>query len=99
MVMKEEDFILGKSVVDSTIGISTEDIDSHIRNNLSKITSELDLSVLENRRRIFDFLSHMSALYLNFCLNGHSYLLSEDEIEKCYKGRNVIVEVIQELRR
>ena len=97
--MKEEDFILGKSVVDSTIGISLEDIDSHIRNNLGKITSELDLSVLENRRRIFGFLSHMSTLYLNLCVNGHTYLLSENEIEKCYKGRKVIVEVIQELRR
>jgi hypothetical protein len=98
MILREEDYQFGKKAVDATLGLDGDRIESHIRESVSSFSDRLDLSNMDDRHQVFQFLQYMSSLYLNYCLNGDLFLLSEEKIEKCHKSREVIVEIIKDFK-
>ena len=93
MKLTHENYLFGKKVVDDTLDIDDDKIEFHIRDSVKSFIGDIDTSIMDNRPYIFQFLQHISALYLNYCLNGNIYFLSEDKIEKCMKSREIIVSI------
>jgi hypothetical protein len=98
MKLTSENYLFGRKVVDDTLSIDDDKIEFHIRNSVKSFIGDIDTSDMENRNYIFQFLQHISSLYLNYCLNGNIYFLSEDKIEKCFKSRKFIVKIHEDLR-
>ena len=71
-----EDFEFGKKVVDSTLDIDNDKIESHIRDSVNFFIGDNDISDIDSRNLVFQFLQHISTLYLNYCLNGSMYLIN-----------------------
>lgn len=90
MRLTQENLLFGKKIVDDTLNIDNDRIDFHIKTSVKSFIGDIDTSNMDNRNYIFQFLQHISTLYLNYCLNGNQYFLGEDKIEKCYKSREVI---------
>ena len=97
MKLTHENYLFGQKVVDDTLNIDNDKIESHIRDSVKYFIGDIDISNMDNRNYIFQFLQHISTLYLNYCLNGNMYFLSDDKIEKCYKSREVIVNIHKDL--
>ena len=94
-----EQFEKASEVVDSTIRMSNYDFEKNLRSEIDNFYTNLDMKVLNNRKKVHDFLSHMSSLYLNIILNGHYvYLLGEKEEDLAQKGREIIVEYLTKFR-
>ena len=94
-----EQFEKASEVVDSTIRMSNYDFEKNLRSEIDNFYTNLDMKVLNNRKKVHDFLSHMSSLYLNIILNGHDvYLLGEKEEDLAQKGREIIVEYLTKFR-
>ena len=93
MKLTHENYEFAKKVVDDTLDIDDDKIEFHIRDSVKSFIGDMDISIMDNRQYIFQFLEHISTLYLNYCLNGNIYFLSEDKIEKCMKSREVIVDI------
>ena len=91
MKLTHENYLFGAKVVDDTLDIDENKIEFHIRDSVKSFIGNMDISIMDNRQYIFQFLQHISTLYLNYCLNGKIYFLSEDKIEKCMKSREIIV--------
>jgi hypothetical protein len=96
MELTQENYLFGKKVVDDTLDVDDSKIEFHIRDSVKSFIGDIDTSNMDNRNYIFQFLQHISSLYLNYCLNGNMYFLSEDKIEKCMKSREVIVKIIKD---
>ena len=96
MKLTHENYLFGKKVVDDTLDVDDSRIEFHIRDSVKSFIGDIDTSNMDNRNYIFQFLQHISSLYLNYCLNGNMYFLSEDKIEKCMKSREVIVKIIKD---
>jgi hypothetical protein len=96
MKLSQENLEFGKKIVDDTLEVDDIKIEFHIRDSVKSFIGDIDTSNMDNRNYIFQFLQHISTLYLNYCLNGNMYFLSEDKIEKCYKSREVIVKIIKD---
>ena len=96
MKLTQENYLFGKKVVDDTLDVDDSKIEFHIRDSVKSFIGDIDTSNMDNRNYIFQFLQHISSLYLNYCLNGNMYFLSEDKIEKCMKSREVIVKIIKD---
>jgi hypothetical protein len=96
MKLTQENLEFGKKIVDDTLDIDNDKIEFHIRDSVKSFIGDIDISNMGNRNYIFQFLQHISTLYLNYCLNGNMYFLSEDKIEKCYKSREFIVKIIKD---
>jgi len=93
MKLTQENYKFGKKVVDDTLDIDNDKIEFHIRDSVKSFIGDIDTSIMDNKQYIFQFLQYISSLYLNYCLNGNIYFLSEDKIEKCMKSREVIVDI------
>jgi hypothetical protein len=93
MKLTQENYLFGKKVVDDTLDIDNDKIEFHIRDSVKSFIGDIDTSIMDNKQYIFQFLQHISSLYLNYCLNGNIYFLSEDKIEKCMKSREIIVDI------
>lgn len=96
MRLTNEDYLFAKKVVDDTLYIDKDKIESHIRNSVKSFIGDIDTSTMDNRHYIFQFLQHISTLYLNYYLNGHTYFLSGDKIENCMKSREIITIIHKE---
>jgi len=96
MKLTHENYLFAKKVVDDTLDVDDSKIEFHIRDSVKSFIGYIDTSNMDNRNYIFQFLQHISSLYLNYCLNGNMYFLSEDKIEKCMKSREVIVKIIKD---
>ena len=96
--LKIEDFQDIKKFVDNSLSLNEENIKSHIENNTNEFKSKLDWSNREDRNHLFQYLSHMKTLYLNYFINGNSYFLSKEEIELSEIGMSTIAKIISNLR-
>ncbi|HHX69478.1 MAG TPA: hypothetical protein GX708_15710 [Gallicola sp.] len=75
MKLTHENYLFGKKVVDDTLDIDNDKIKFHIRDSVKSFIGDIDTSIMDNRQYIFQFLQHISTLYLNYCLNGNAYFL------------------------
>lgn len=99
MDLTPEQFEKASEVVDSTIRMNNYDFEKNLRSEIDNFYTNLDMKVLNNRKKVHDFLSHMSSLYLNIILNGQDvYLLAEKEEDLAQKGREIIVEYLTKFR-
>jgi len=95
MELKQEDYTFAKKIVDETLDIDNDKIESHIIDSVKSFISDIDTSRMENRKHIYYFLQHITTLYLNYCLNGYKHFLNQDKIEKCYKGIEIVSKIKQ----
>lgn len=98
MNLTEEDFYLSKEISEKTIKLKDHEVEDYINDSVKKFISSIDMSYFQNRSRVFEFLSHISTLFLNFNLNGDLYLLSEEQKERALLSRSIIYNIIQNLR-
>jgi len=98
MDLTSEDYILGHKIASTTITLDSSEIDFYIQNSIKNFTDKLNMSNLEDRRKAYSFLRHISTLLMNYDLNGGIYLLGEKEINKAHLGAKTIIKIIEEFR-
>lgn len=98
MKLEHEDYLLAKTITDETLKLDYENIEFHIQDSLKSFIGNMDTSNYYIRSKIFLFLQHISSLFLNYCINSEVYFLSKEEIEKSYKGRDVIAKMCKDFR-
>jgi hypothetical protein len=92
------DYVLAKELADACVSMDKAGIEAHIRFGVGKFAAGLDESKMDDRKAIYDFISCLSALLLNFCLNSGMYMLSEDRVDSVRFAREVVAKVVQEYR-
>lgn len=98
MKLEHKDYLLAKNIVDETLKTDEEKIELHIKNSVKCFIGEMDTSNYDVRHKIFLFLQHISSLFLNYCINSEVYFLSKNEIEKSFKGRAFIGQIVKDFR-
>ena len=98
MNLEFEDFEFSRKIVDQTIKIDDDKIEAHIQGTLLSFIGDMDTSSYDVKVKVIYFLRHISALFLNYCVNPEVYLVSEKEIEKSFKSRKIILNIIKSYR-
>ena len=95
MELTQDDFLNGHKIVNDSILMNEIDFENYIRESIRNFISSIDnMNNLQNRKKVQEFLSHISNLYLNIMLNGNLYLLGKREEELAKKGRMIIMEYL-----
>jgi hypothetical protein len=98
MKLEYKDYEFSKKIVDETLKLDDVKIEPHIQVSLKSFICDMDTSDYDVRSKIFLFLQHISSLFLNYCINSEVYFLSKEEIEKSYKGRDIIAKMCKDFR-
>ena len=93
-----EDFKLGRDLVEECLKLEDDKIVDHIQESIKCFSNTLDISKLDDRNKLFEFLHHLSTLFLNFDINAGLYLLGEKEVKKAVIGRGTISGIIKGFR-
>jgi len=98
--MTEEDYNKSFDLCKDSILIREDKFEYYLRKNINDFLVDIDMTILDNRKLVKDFLSRLSGLYLNCMLNGQDdYLLGDREKDNSQKGREIIKEYLDNFRR
>lgn len=99
--MTEYSLNSGKKIVEHCLKLNNDEIKKYIQVSLDEyiIYLNLNISKLEDRNKIYEFLNYQSMLFLNFEFNSELYLLGEKEVKKAELGRLVIIEIRESYRK
>lgn len=99
-MLTQEDYSYAKVILDNSIRLDYQSFDSYLKMTLDDYVKDIDMNILTERMRVQSFFSHLSTLYLNIMLNGvQIYLLSEKEVDIAHRGRIIICDKLEELRK
>jgi len=93
-----ESFELAKKIMENSLKMNSQDFDTYVKKSINDFITDFDMSVLENRRKVQSFMSHLSSLYLHIMLNGYLYLYGEKEEKLAQQGRLIIINIIEKYR-
>lgn len=92
MELTQEDFANGHNIVNESIKMNETDFEIYLKTEINNFIANSDMGDLQNRKKVREFLSHLSTLYLNKMVNTKLYLLVEEKLAK--KGREIILEYL-----
>jgi len=98
MNLTKEDYTNAWNTIDDSLKMNEIDFEIYVRKSIENFIRDIDMTNIENRKRVNDYLLHLSTLYLNMDLNGHLYLLGKKEKDLAQKGRLIVVEYLTKFR-
>lgn len=96
MQLGKKDYKLIMNTVHSSLRIDLDGVERSIKDSLKVFIGDMDISDYDVRHKVFLYLQHLSAVFLNYCLHSNEYLLSEKEIKNSRKSMDVIRDIIKE---
>lgn len=98
MNLTVEEYQLGHDIVNNSLKIDDNKIETYIRDSIKSFIDKINMSNLQDRNKLFNFLQHISTLFINYDINHSIYLLSEKEKNKSIIGLKIVSKVIKEFK-
>lgn len=95
--MDEKYYNLSKIFISHCLKNNINDVENIIRDNISLIRKDLDMSAMDDRKNLYEYITHLKLLFLNISLNGEMYFYGQKESDLSNKSIKVLSTIIKEM--